>query len=94
MLIEPIHFIGIGGAGMSAIARILLDRGVQVSGSDAKDSIAIASLRALGAKVEIGHNANNILSAKTIVVSAAVKSTNPELQAALQSGIPVLSRAE
>jgi UDP-N-acetylmuramate--alanine ligase len=94
MLIEPIHFIGIGGAGMSAIARILLDRGVQVSGSDAKDSIAIASLRALGAKVEIGHNSNNILAAKTIVVSAAVKSTNPELKAALQSGIPVLSRAE
>ena len=94
MLNEPVHFIGIGGAGMSAIARILLDRGIQVSGSDAKDSIVIASLRALGAKVEIGHNSNNITSAKTVVVSAAIKESNPELKAALQSGIPVLSRAQ
>jgi UDP-N-acetylmuramate--alanine ligase len=94
MLNEPVHFIGIGGAGMSAIARILLDRGIQVSGSDAKDSIVIASLRAMGATVEIGHHASNILSAKTVVTSTAIKNSNPELKAALQSGIPVLSRAE
>lgn len=94
MLNEPVHFIGIGGAGMSAIARILLDRGIQVSGSDAKDSIVIASLRAMGATVEIGHHVSNILSAKTVVTSTAIKNSNPELKAALQSGIPVLSRAE
>ena len=72
MLNEPVHFIGIGGAGMSAIARILLDRGIQVSGSDAKDSIVIASLRAMGATVEIGHHVSNILSAKTVVTSTAI----------------------
>jgi UDP-N-acetylmuramate--alanine ligase len=94
MLNEPVHFIGIGGAGMSAIARILLDRGVQVSGSDAKDSIVIASLRTLGAKIEIGHHADNISWAKTVVVSAAIKVSNPELKAALELGIPVLSRAQ
>lgn len=94
MLKEPVHFIGIGGAGMSAIARILLDRGVQVSGSDAKDSIVIASLRTLGAKIEIGHHADNISLAKTVVVSTAIKVSNPELMAALESGIPVLSRAQ
>lgn len=94
MLKEPVHFIGIGGAGMSAIARILLDRGVQVSGSDAKDSIVIASLRTLGAKIEIGHHADNISLAKTVVVSTAIKVSNPELKAALESGIPVLSRAQ
>jgi UDP-N-acetylmuramate--alanine ligase len=94
MLSEPVHFIGIGGAGMSAIARILLDRGVQVSGSDAKDSIVIASLRTLGAKIEIGHHLDNISWAKTVVVSAAIKVSNPELKAALESGIPVLSRAQ
>ena len=94
MLQEPVHFIGIGGSGMSAIARILLDRGIQVSGSDAKDSIAISSLRALGAKIEIGHNANNISLAKTVVISTAIKDSNPELKAALQSGLPVLSRAQ
>lgn len=94
MLNEPVHFIGIGGAGMSAIARILLDRGIQVSGSDAKDSIVIASLRAMGATVEIGHHVTNILSAKTVVTSTAIKNSNPELKAAMQSGIPVLSRAE
>lgn len=94
MFNEPVHFIGIGGSGMSAIARILLDRGIQVSGSDAKDSIVIASLRALGAKVEIGHNAQNVSVAKTVVNSAAIKDSNPELKAALQSGVPVLSRAQ
>ena len=94
MLNEPVHFIGIGGSGMSAIARILLDRGIEVSGSDAKDSIVIAGLRALGAKVEIGHNANNISQSKTVVISTAIKASNPELKAALQSGIPVLSRAQ
>ena len=94
MLNEPVHFIGIGGSGMSAIARILLDRGIQVSGSDAKESIVIDSLRALGAKVEIGHNANNISLAKTVVISTAIKDSNPELKAALQNGIPVLSRAQ
>ena len=84
MLKEPVHFIGIGGAGMSAIARILLDRGVQVSGSDAKDSIVIASLRTLGAKIEISHHADNISLAKTVVVSTAIKVSNPELKAALE----------
>jgi UDP-N-acetylmuramate--alanine ligase len=90
-----VHLIGIGGAGMSGIARILLARGVAVSGSDAKDSRAVLALRALGARVEVGHAAAHLPDAPaTVVVSTAIRPTNPELAAARQRGLPVVHRAQ
>ena len=89
-----VHFVGIGGAGMSGIARVLLARGTSVSGSDAKDSLAIASLRALGADVHVGHDASHIDGADVVVVSTAIRDTNPELAAARAAGITVKRRAD
>jgi UDP-N-acetylmuramate--alanine ligase len=91
--LDRVHLIGIGGAGMSAIARILLARGAQVSGSDAKDSLTLDSLRALGARVAIGHDAANLGDAPVVVVSSAIRETNPELAAARSSRRLVLARA-
>jgi UDP-N-acetylmuramate--alanine ligase len=89
-----VHLVGIGGAGMSGIARVLLARGTTVSGSDAKDSVALASLRALGAEVHVGHDAAHVQGADVVVVSTAIRETNPELAAARLIGIPVQRRAE
>jgi UDP-N-acetylmuramate--alanine ligase len=89
-----VHFVGIGGAGMSGIARVLLARGSTVSGSDAKDSRTVAALRALGATVYIGHEAGQIDQADTVVVSTAIRADNPELIAARAHGLRVLLRAE
>jgi UDP-N-acetylmuramate--alanine ligase len=92
---ERVHLIGIGGAGMSGIARILLARGVEVSGSDAKDSRAVLALRALGARVEVGHAAAHLPDEPaTVVVSTAIRATNPELAAARDRGLPVVHRAQ
>ncbi len=92
---ERVHLIGIGGAGMSGIARILLARGVAVSGSDAKDSRAVLALRALGARVEVGHAAAHLPDAPaTVVVSTAIRASNPELAAARERGLPVVHRAQ
>ncbi|WP_329044745.1 UDP-N-acetylmuramate--L-alanine ligase [Amycolatopsis sp. NBC_01488] len=92
------HLIGIGGAGMSGIARILLARGAFVSGSDAKESRALLSLRAQGAELFVGQSAANLSALaeppSAVVVSTAIKETNPELVAARAAGIPVLHRAE
>ncbi|OZM74659.1 UDP-N-acetylmuramate--L-alanine ligase [Amycolatopsis antarctica] len=92
------HLIGIGGAGMSGIARILLARGAAVSGSDAKDSRAFLSLRAQGAKIAIGQRSENLdLFAEgpsAVVVSTAIRDVNPELAAARERGVTVLHRAE
>ncbi|WAL63661.1 UDP-N-acetylmuramate--L-alanine ligase [Amycolatopsis cynarae] len=88
------HLIGIGGAGMSGIARILLARGARISGSDAKDSRAFLSLRAQGARIEIGQRAENLGDPSAVVVSTAIKDSNPELAAARERGIPVLHRAQ
>jgi UDP-N-acetylmuramate--alanine ligase len=88
-----VHFVGIGGAGMSGIARIMLARGLPVSGSDAKDSVTLAALRALGATVHVGHEAANLGDADTVVVSTAIRQTNPELLAADQRGLRVIHRA-
>jgi UDP-N-acetylmuramate--alanine ligase len=88
-----VHFIGIGGAGMSGIARILLARGVVVSGSDAKDSTALVALRALGATVHVGHDARQLGAADTVVVSTAIRETNPEYAEAVARGLRVLPRA-
>jgi len=89
-----VHFIGIGGAGMSGIARILLARGLVVSGSDAKDSRGLAALRALGATVQVGHAAEHLDGASTVVVSSAVRDTNPELARARAEGLLVLHRSQ
>ncbi|BEP15487.1 UDP-N-acetylmuramate--L-alanine ligase [Acidothermaceae bacterium B102] len=88
-----VHFIGIGGAGMSGIARILLARGVPVSGSDAKDSTMLAALRALGARIDVGHHADNVDEVDTVVVSSAIRQSNPELVEARARGLTVLLRA-
>jgi UDP-N-acetylmuramate--alanine ligase len=88
-----VHFIGIGGAGMSGIARILLARGVTVSGSDRRDTPTLLALRALGARVETGHDAAHLGDAETVVVSTAIRADNPELAAARERGLRVLPRA-
>ena len=74
-----VHFIGIGGSGMSGIARILLKRGVPVSGSDARGSDMVTELRDLGARVNIGHAASHVKHVDTVVVSTAIRDSNPEL---------------
>jgi UDP-N-acetylmuramate--alanine ligase len=88
-----VHFVGIGGAGMSGIARIMLGRGIPVSGSDAKDSELLAELRELGAGTHVGHAAEHVGDAATVVVSTAIRETNPELAAARERGLLVLHRA-
>lgn len=88
------HLIGIGGAGMSAIARVLLGRGVAVSGSDQHESATIAALRALGAKIFSGHAAEHVGEAVVVVRSSAVPDDNPEVIAAQARGITVLKRAD
>src|SRR6185437_8879733 len=88
-----VHFVGIGGAGMSGIARILLARGVPVSGSDRRDTPTLLALRALGARVDVGHDAAHLGSADTVVVSTAIRPDNPELAAARERGLRVLPRA-
>jgi len=88
-----VHFIGIGGAGMSGVARIMLDRGVVVSGSDAHDSPTLASLRALGATVQVGHAPGQVADVDTVVVSTAIRESNPELVEARRRGLRVLPRA-
>ncbi len=88
-----LHFIGIGGAGMSGIARIMLAKSIEVSGSDAKDSQILLSLKTLGAKISVGHSAENIGDAQLVIVSAAIAENNPELLAARKLGIPITSRA-
>lgn len=88
-----VHFIGIGGAGMSGIARILLKRGVRVSGSDARGSEMVTELRELGATVHIGHAASHIKNVDTVVVSTAIRDSNPELGEAIRQGLRVIPRA-
>ncbi|WP_128981089.1 UDP-N-acetylmuramate--L-alanine ligase [Streptomyces roseicoloratus] len=89
------HFIGIGGAGMSGIAKILAQRGAKVAGSDAKDSATAESLRALGVTVHIGHAAGHLADdASAVVVSSAIRADNPELARAAELGIPVVHRSD
>ena len=88
------HFIGIGGTGLSAIARVLLERGEKVTGSDRSHSPLGDAVAAAGARVFIGHDAANIQGADVVVRSSAVPESNVEVQAALQAGIPVLRREE
>ncbi len=89
-----VHLIAIGGSGMSAVARLLLARGVRVSGSDARDSATLRALAAEGARVTVGHDGALVDEADTVVVSSAVPDTNPELARARARGLPVLHRAQ
>ena len=88
-----VHFVGIGGAGLSAIARIMLARGISVSGSDGQDSPTLEALRALGATVYAGHRADQVADADTLVVSTAVREDNPEVLEARRRGLRVLPRS-
>lgn len=88
------HFIGIGGAGLSPIARVLLERGHQVSGSDLIISPAAQELREMGVKVSIGHDAANIKGAELIIRSSAIPDTNAEVTAGIAAGIPVIKRVD
>ncbi|MFU8947759.1 UDP-N-acetylmuramate--L-alanine ligase [Mycetocola zhadangensis] len=89
-----VHFVGIGGSGMSGIARLFLAAGHTVTGSDVRDSSNIAALRELGATINIGHDAANVGSADTLVVTSALWPTNPEYLLAQERGIPVLHRSQ
>lgn len=89
-----VHVVGIGGAGMSAIATVLARMGHRVQGSDLKDSAGLERLRALGVSVRIGHDADHLRDAEALAISTAVADSNPEVRAARDRGLPVLSRAE
>lgn len=89
-----VHLVGIGGAGMSAIARVLREAGYPVSGSDQRESTVLTALRGLGVTVDIGHRARRVEHAALVVASAAVPESNVELEAARSAGIPVLTRGE
>jgi UDP-N-acetylmuramate--alanine ligase len=89
-----VHFIGIGGVGMSAVARIMVARGVPVSGTDAKDLPVMHDLSAGGARIAVGYDAGNLGDAQTIVAGSAIRADNPELAAARAAGLPVLHRSE
>ena len=91
---QQVHFVGIGGVGMSGIAEVILTLGYRVTGSDARRNEAVERLEQLGAKVHVGHAAGNIEGAHVVVYSSAVARDNLELQAARQRGIPVIPRAE
>lgn len=90
----PVHFVGIGGIGMSALARLLLSRGIAVSGSDRSENATTGELAALGACIHIGHRAANTDGASAVVVSTAITAENPELVAARQRNLPVWHRSE
>jgi UDP-N-acetylmuramate--alanine ligase len=92
--IKRIHFVGIGGIGMSGIAEVLLNLGYTVSGSDLKDSDTVRRLKDLGAVISIGHKGENVSGAGVIVISSAVNETNPEVVEARRCGIPVIPRAQ
>ena len=92
--INRVHFVGIGGSGMSGIAEVMLSLGYQVQGSDLRSSPAVERLKRLGASVFIGHGSENIRDADAVVVSSAVDETNPEVAAAHEALMPVVQRAE
>ena len=89
-----VHFIGIGGSGMSGIARLLIGMGHQVTGSDLRDTSNVAALRDLGAKISIGHDESHLGNPDTVVVTSALWPTNPEYLLAKQRGIPVIHRSQ
>jgi len=92
--VKRIHFVGIGGAGMSGIAEVLANRGFEVSGSDLAESATTRRLAGLGVRVTIGHAADNVTTADAVVVSTAVKEDNPEVMAARERHVPIVPRAQ
>lgn len=90
----PFHIIGIGGIGMSAIAEILVAKGYRVQGSDQNESANVTRLRSKGIRVFVGHDAVNLIGARYVVISTAVKATNPELVAARERSLTIIRRAE
>ncbi len=92
--IRRVHFVGIGGAGMSGIAEVLANQGFEVSGSDLAESVATRRLAAMNIRVAIGHAAANVADADAVVVSTAVKDDNPEVLAARERHIPIVPRAQ
>ncbi|HHO52499.1 MAG TPA: UDP-N-acetylmuramate--L-alanine ligase [Deltaproteobacteria bacterium] len=92
--VRTIHFVGIGGIGMSGIAEVLLNLGFDVSGSDLKESVAVTRLRSLGAVIHLGHDPGHVGAADVVVRSTAVDLDNPEVREALDQGVPVIRRAE
>ena len=92
--IGPIHFVGIGGIGMSGIAEVLLNHGYDVQGSDLKASPITERLAGLGARIFVGQHAENLQGAEVVVISSAIKAGNPELDQAHRLGLPVVRRAE
>jgi UDP-N-acetylmuramate--alanine ligase len=91
---KKIHFIGIGGSGMSGLARIALSDGITVSGSDSKDSSVLSALIALGATVYTSHEAANVDGADVVIYSTAIPASNPEMAYAIERSIPILTRAQ
>lgn len=92
--IKRIHFVGIGGSGMSGIAEVLLKLGYSVTGSDLAEGAVVERLRSLGAKIYIGHKAENVKGAHVVVTSTAVAKSNPEVKQALANDVPVIPRIE
>lgn len=92
--INKVHFVGIGGAGMSALAKILVEKGYEVSGSDVKESVMTGVLRELGARIFIGQQAENVHGAEAIVVSTAIREENPEVVEAKRLGLKRLHRSD
>ena len=92
--IGAIHFVGIGGIGMSGIAEVMINRGHSVQGSDLKEGPTVERLRTLGARIFIGQHAQNLERARVVVVSSAIKDDNPELAAARALNLPIVRRAE
>ena len=90
----PVHFVGIGGIGMSGIAAVMLNLGYRVQGSDAKESANTQRLAGQGAKIMIGHGAENLGEAGVVVISSAIKQGNPEVDAARARGLPIVRRAD
>ncbi len=92
--VKRIHFVGIGGAGMSGIAEVLANQGYEVSGSDLAENAATRRLAAMGVRVRLGHSADNVARADAVVVSTAVKDDNPEVLAARERKVPIVPRAQ
>lgn len=91
---KKIHFIGIGGSGMSGLARIALADGIEVSGSDAKDSSVLVALEALGAQIYKSHQGNQVDGADVVIYSTAISASNPEIVRAIERSIPIMTRAK
>jgi len=91
--VKRIHFVGIGGSGMSGIAEVFCNLGYTVTGSDIAESAPVRRLRSLGVKIAIGHSADNVAGADAVVTSSAVKPDNPEVARARELHVPVVPRA-